>query len=79
MHRIVHCATQAAALGDLVNVEAMAEIVHRWAVRGPQKLVSKSDATGSGLLKVAERKEGARMLWKPTQVCTNYATTDCFN
>jgi hypothetical protein len=62
MHRIVHCATQATALGDLCNVEAMAEIVHRWAVRGPQKLVSRSDATGSGLLKVAERKEGARML-----------------
>ena len=40
----------------------MAEIVHRWAVRGPQKLVSRSDATGSGLLKVAERKEGVRML-----------------
>ena len=62
MHRIVHCATQATALGDLVNAEAMAEIVHRWAVRGPQHLVSRSDATGSGLLKVAERKEGARML-----------------
>ena len=62
MHRIVHCATQATALGDLCNVEAMAEIVHRWAVRGPQHLVSRSDATGSGLLKVAERKEGARML-----------------
>ena len=60
MHRIVHCATQATAPGDLCNVEAMAEIVHRWAVR-PQKLVSRSDATGSGLLKVAERKEGARM------------------
>jgi hypothetical protein len=62
MHRMVHCATQAAAVGDLVNVEVMAEIVHRWAVRGPQHLVSRSDATGSGLLKVAERKEGARML-----------------
>jgi len=62
MHRIVHCATQTAALGDLDNVGAMAEIVHRWAVRGPQHLVSRSDATGAGLLKVAERKEGARML-----------------
>jgi hypothetical protein len=62
MHRIVHCATQTAALGDLDNVGAMAEIVHRWAVRGPQHLVSRSDATGAGLLKVAERKEGVRML-----------------
>jgi hypothetical protein len=62
MHRIVHCSGQAAALGDLGNVEAMSEIVHRWAVRGPQHLVSRSDAKGSGLLKVAERKEGARML-----------------
>ena len=62
MHRIVHCATQTAALGDLDNVGVMAEIFHRWAVRGPQHLVSRSDATGAGLLKVAERKEGARML-----------------
>jgi len=62
MHRIVHCSGQAAALGDLGNVEAMSEIVHRWAVRGPQHLVSRSDSKGAGLLKVAERKEGARML-----------------
>ena len=62
MHRIVHCATQATALGDLVNAEAMAEIVHRWAVRGPQHLVSRNNATESGLLKVAERKDGARMV-----------------
>ena len=33
MHRIVHCATQAATLGDLVNTDAMAEIIHRTAVR----------------------------------------------
>ena len=62
MHRIVHCAAQAAALGDLINTEAMSEIVHRLAVRGPQHLVSRSDATGPGLLKIAERKEGSRML-----------------
>ncbi len=49
MHRIVHCATQTAALGDLDNVGGMTEIVHRWAVRGPQHLVSRSDATGAGL------------------------------
>jgi hypothetical protein len=65
MHRIVHCAIQTAALGDLDNAGAMAKNVHRWAgwaVRGPQQLVSRSDATGVGLLKVAERKESARML-----------------
>jgi hypothetical protein len=62
MHRIVHCATQAASLGDLVNTEAMSEIIHRTAVRGPQHLVSRSDMTGPGLLKVAQRKEGSRMM-----------------
>ncbi len=40
----------------------MADIVPRSAVRGPQHLVSRSDAAGSGLLKVDERKDGARML-----------------
>ena len=40
MHRIVHCATQAASFGDLVNTEAMSEIIHRIAVRGPQHLPS---------------------------------------
>ena len=79
MHRIVHCATQTAALGDLDNVGAMAEIVHRWAVRGPQHLVSRSDATGAGLLKVAERKEGAKMLMEAHSVYTDCANADCFN
>ena len=59
MHRIVHCATQAAALGDLINTEAMSEIVHRLAVRGAQHLVSRSYAAEPGLLKIAERKEGS--------------------
>ena len=69
---MVHCATQAAAVGDLVKVEVMAEIVHRWAVRGPQHLVSRSYATGSGLLKVAERKEGARTVpYTHLQLTTN--------
>ena len=49
----------ACSLGDLGTVEAMAEIIHRWAVRGPQHLVSRSYATGSGLQKVADRKECA--------------------
>jgi hypothetical protein len=62
MHRLVHCATQAAGLGDLVNSEAMAEIIHRTAVQGPQHLVSRSDKSGPGLLKVAQRKEGARII-----------------
>jgi hypothetical protein len=54
-------ATQAAGIGDLVNTEAMAEIIHRTAVRVPQHLVSRSDKSGPGLLKVAQktRKEGA--------------------
>jgi hypothetical protein len=38
MHIMVHCVTQAAALGDLINVEVMAEIIHRTAVRGPHHL-----------------------------------------
>jgi hypothetical protein len=69
MHRIqVHFATQAAALGKLVNVEAMTEIIHIAAVRGPLHLVSRtsqncrSDAAGSGLLKVSELKGDAIIL-----------------
>ena len=62
MHRLVHCAVQATNLGDLINTEAMAETIHRIAVRGPQHLVSRSDKTGPGLLKVAQRKEGARII-----------------
>ena len=62
MHRLVHCACQAAAFKDLINTEAMAETIHRIAVRGPQHLVSRSDKSGPGLLKVAQRKEGARII-----------------
>ena len=53
MHRLVHCATHAANIGDLINTEAMSGTIHRISVQGPQHLLSRSDKTGPGLLKVA--------------------------
>ena len=80
MHRLVHFATQAAALGDLINTEAMSEIVHRLAVQGPQHLVSRSDKTGPGLLKVAQRKESARVIMEAHSgmLLTTRNNCECF-
>jgi hypothetical protein len=46
--------------GNLDNYLAMAEIVHKVHIKGPQNLTNKS--TGPGLLKVQERKEAMPML-----------------
>ena len=32
MHRLVHCTTKATAIGDLINTEAMPEMIHQTAV-----------------------------------------------
>jgi hypothetical protein len=64
MHRCLHAGTKITEYGNISNIGPFAEINHRKNVRGPQSLVSRSDVGhgGPGLLKVAERKEAARLL-----------------
>jgi hypothetical protein len=62
MHRCLHAGTKITEYGNISNIGPFAEINHRKFVRGPQGLVSRSDVGGPGLLKVAERKEAARLL-----------------
>jgi hypothetical protein len=62
MHRLVHSGEQVVKFGNLDNYLAMAEIVHKVHIKGPQNLTNKSDETGPGLLKVSERKEAMLML-----------------
>jgi hypothetical protein len=62
MHRCLHAGTKITEYGNISNIGPFAEINHRKFVRGPQSLVSRSDVGGPGLLKVAERKEAARLL-----------------
>ena len=62
MHRCLHAGTKITEYGNISNIGPFAEINHRKFVRSPQSLVSRSDVGGPGLLKVAERKEAARLL-----------------
>ena len=62
MHRLVHAGEQVAMFGNIENYLAMAEIVHKVHIKGPQNLTNKSDKTGPGLLKVSERREAVRIL-----------------
>ncbi len=62
MHRCLHAGTKITEYGNMTNIGPFAEINHRKIVRSPQSLVSRSDVGGPGFLKVAERKEAARVL-----------------
>jgi hypothetical protein len=62
MHRCLNAGTKITEYGNIANIGPFAEINHRKFVWDPKDLVRRSDVGGPGLLKVAERKQAARLL-----------------